>query len=452
MRNMCFILWIGFSFIFKYCCGIQATDVQQKQRYDQNYTLQLTPCPEITAQQGNDVTLCCKVSLLPEFSTVWWEREGAPTANTTLFYNNTAFLLLHTVTHDSQGKYLCNLIYKGKMLTKAAQMLDVSKYSTQKKNILYRESSNHSDLLLICKSKKLYDRIMWIWHSEETNVVMIAAEEGREPNVTGPIAPGQHTTMLYNGQQFNFHISPVKFIYNGTYKCVVNDKTIYSTSVLHTLRVSAEPPGGVFRNRPVVLTCEVSEVTDHVTLAWLSMEGGRGVLVKQEVLTKSSSKTLSITVDSVSEEKHLWQCAVFTGKNLSALVPITLTAPTQTPSSGKPNHTAVLHKEGDGRVAEDTGVRTAVVVSCGVTVCVVVVVGILFFFCHKQSPADIPSMTEMTSTDAVRVAMVKPQEEDELHYASVTVVGLCHGTNAESSNSEMPSATDTTIYSTVNIS
>lgn len=119
---------------------------------------------------------------------------------------------------------------------KVSSVLDVFLDThTQKKYILYRESSNSSNLALICKSKTSYDRIMWIRHLNQTEEVMIAAERAKDLRVHGVIVPANHSSTFYNGTDFIFHISPVKFSYSGTYRCLVNDKT-YSSLTLHTLR------------------------------------------------------------------------------------------------------------------------------------------------------------------------------------------------------------------------
>ncbi len=64
--------------------------------------------------------------------------------------------------------------------------------------------------------------------------------------------------------------------------CSVRLKSIF----LLLISVSVESPDGVLKNQSVVLNCEVSEVTDSVTLVWLRMEGNRGVLVKQQIMTE----------------------------------------------------------------------------------------------------------------------------------------------------------------------
>lgn len=78
------------------------------------------------AQHGTDVTLSCEVSRLPGSSTLQWEREGAPIANTSLLLNNTAYIILHSVDQRSQGKYTCKLRHRGKVELLGSRTLNVS--------------------------------------------------------------------------------------------------------------------------------------------------------------------------------------------------------------------------------------------------------------------------------------------------------------------------------------
>ena len=95
-----------------------------------------------------------------------------------------------------------------------------------------------------------------------------------------------------------------------------------------SVSVSAEPPGGQSRNQSVVLNCEISQLIGSVTLAWLRMKGGRGELVKQEVLTGRPPKTmLSLTLPSLREDQLHWACVVFTWSEFRAQVPLHLTLP-----------------------------------------------------------------------------------------------------------------------------
>ncbi|KAK7169119.1 hypothetical protein R3I93_005192 [Phoxinus phoxinus] len=190
-------------------------------------------------------------------------------------------------------------------------------------NTIYRQSSNNRDASLICKSVKEYKSWKWTWEprpNSETD--LIAVEKGGEVQVKGPIKPGRLSSTTYNKHVFNFHISPVNYDYSGKYRCITN-AGIYTTTMLHTIRVSVEPPDGVLRNQSVILTCEVSEVTGSVTLVWLRMEGNRGVLEKQQIMTEKNNKLqLAVNLSSNETDPLHWQCAVFTEETLRALAPI----------------------------------------------------------------------------------------------------------------------------------
>ncbi|XP_036430366.1 uncharacterized protein LOC118810597 [Colossoma macropomum] len=416
--------WTFLILISVFCCRSQAEGHMPK------------------AQHGTDVTLSCEVASLPESSTLQWEREGAPTSNTTLFLNNTAYIILHSVDQQSQGTYTCKLKQNGKVQMCWNRTVSVSEHTYSKKSFpLYRETSNSSDLTLICKSEKTYNRIRWQLHHPE--LIMIAAEKGQKPIVNGPIEPGTHTSTSYNGREFIFHVSPVRFNYSGIYKCVGDDQTTYSTITLHTVRVSADPPDGVFRNQSVVLTCEVSRGADRATLAWLRMEGNRAAWVKQDVLT-GSKRTLSVTLKSLSEGQLLWQCALFTESTLRAVAPIKLRL-----------------YAGDGVVESSVVIITAGAVAA----CVVILLGALLFYFQRKSAAGGQPRTEIkpgadpclsdsaltyVNRDGGHVAMAKAEEEEEeLHYASVTVRGVCDGARGNS-RKNTPGTSDSTIYSTVN--
>ncbi|XP_022536210.2 uncharacterized protein LOC103037674 isoform X3 [Astyanax mexicanus] len=288
------------------------------------------------AQRGTDVTLICEVHSLPEFSTLQWDGLGASIPNTTLFLNNTAYIILHSVDQHSQGTYNCTLRQNEKKEIKKSVTLSVTK-------------------------------------------------------------------------------------------------------------LSAEPPHGAFRNQSVVLTCEVSEVTDQMTLAWLRMEGNRAVLVKQGVLTnRNSTKTLTLIPRNLSDEQRMWQCAVFTENKLRALAPLSVFA--ETPQQG-------------GGVVEGT----ILFVGCAVVGCVVLLLGVLLFYCHRKSAAGAPSKEEKrlredqchsdsayVNRDDGHVVAVKPveEEEEELHYASITVARVCHG-EGRNCRKKAPATSDSTIYSNI---
>ncbi|XP_064170537.1 uncharacterized protein LOC135243029 isoform X7 [Anguilla rostrata] len=184
------------------------------------FAIKVEPSHWFTGYKGSDVVMSCEVSHLPDSATLDWERDREPTANTTLIYNNTAHIIIHSADQYSEGTYNCTLRWNGALI---------------------------------------------------------------------------------------FSIP----------------------TTLQFYKVSAVPPGGLSRSQSVVLNCEISQVIGSVTLAWLRMKGGRGELVKQEVLSEGHpEKMLSLTLPILSRDQLHWACAVFTESMLRAQVPLHLTLPT----------------------------------------------------------------------------------------------------------------------------
>ncbi|XP_059417998.1 uncharacterized protein LOC132152970 isoform X2 [Carassius carassius] len=276
-------------------------------------------------QRGSDVSLRCDVPLLSNSSTLHWEKDGEQTPNSTLMYNTSAYIILHTVDESSEGKYYCRLMQDGSVRTVKIHTLNVTSYSQNKRHTIYRQSAHNSDVSLIFKAKQNYHRLRWTWEQRpKSQIDLIAVEKGRAVQIKGPIKPGRNSFTTYSGQFFIFHISPVNFNYSGTYRSIT-EKSIYTITILRTIRVSVESPDGVLRIQSVDLTCEVSEVTDSVTLVWLRMEGNRGVLVKQQNMTeKNTMLRLTVNLSKYESDPLHWQCAVFTENTLRALAPITI--------------------------------------------------------------------------------------------------------------------------------
>nr|XP_021327871.1 uncharacterized protein LOC101884718 [Danio rerio] len=210
-----------------------------------------------------------------------------------------------------------------------------------KNHTIYRQSSSKSDVSLICKSSKKYDSWRWTWEKRPNSQIdLMTVEKGGKVQVKGPIKPGRFSSATYNSQAFTFHISPVLFNYSGTYRCIT-ETTIYTTTILHTIRVSVEPPGVVSRNQSVLLTCELSEVTESVTLVWLRMERNRGVLEQQKMMTEKNNKLhLTLNLSSYQTESLHWQCAVFTENQLRALAPVIVSFTSNAPTISPKNSTA----------------------------------------------------------------------------------------------------------------
>nr|XP_055072305.1 uncharacterized protein LOC129452465 isoform X1 [Misgurnus anguillicaudatus]XP_055072306.1 uncharacterized protein LOC129452465 isoform X1 [Misgurnus anguillicaudatus] len=217
-------------------------------------------------------------------------------------------------------------------------------------------------------------------------------------------------------------------------------------------------------NQSVVLTCEVSDVTDLMMLAWLIMDGDRGVLVKQQILNKKNSKKrLTVNVNSIQSDMQHWQCAVFTENKLKALAPITINLISNDPGKSTETPTSTYQ---DDTWTQDSHVQTMILLACSVTVCVLILLGLLVFKCQRKTFAgDGTSMTEMrpysntSQTDPVGTAegrdivLKSREEEEELHYASVTA-GCIQGADSllgTNASSKVLDSSSPVIYSAIKI-
>ncbi|XP_071211567.1 uncharacterized protein [Salvelinus alpinus] len=340
---------------------------------------------------GSDVSVRCEVSSIPDGATLQWERDGDSTSNTTLFYNKTAHMIIHTVDQNYQGRSNCNFRLNGELLFTVYTTLNVQTDTFNKPLIhLFRESSNSSEVKLICRYiyGSSYRRAAWTM-SRLTSVTLTSSDKIRSDRFSSP---------PFNGYDFPLHVSPVTFEDSGTFACFF-DTQLFGLVKLTTFRVSESggPPGG----QPVVLTCEVSEVSgDPVTLAWMRMEGSRGLLVKQDILTKSHpNRTLSVTLPSLRSDQLHWQCVVFTEGMLRATASLTLTLPTQTTMSSM-------------TVTTDNHLQTVVIVACIAMVVAGVLVGALVFYLKRKKTA-VTNLPLTQKNDPVYDNTTDPRRDQE---------------------------------------
>ncbi|XP_056321382.1 uncharacterized protein LOC130235036 [Danio aesculapii] len=397
---------------------------------------------------GSDVCLRCDVSLLSESSTLHWETDNEPTSNTTLIYNNSAYIILHTVDEHNTGQYYCRLTEDGKVQTVRNHTLNVKTHSYNRNiktnKTIYRESSSKNEVSLICKSSRKYNSWRWTWEKRPNSQIDLITVEKEEVQVKGPIKPGRFSSTTYNSQAFTFHISPVLFNYSGTYRCIT-ETTIYTTTILHTIRVSI----GVLGNQSVLLTCELSEVTESVTLVWLRMERNRGLLEQQNMMTDKNNKLqLTVNLSSYQTQPLHWQCAVFTENQLRALAPVIISftpGTTNTPTISTKVSTVSNQRSTDTLTApnqdtEDSGLKMVIIVSCAVTVSVLILLALLVFKCLRNT------------VDAGPVIGLKSQDDDDnIHYASVTLAASNQGADACHASSEVLDKNGVVIYSAIKV-
>ncbi|XP_024262325.1 uncharacterized protein LOC112237958 [Oncorhynchus tshawytscha] len=388
---------------------------------------------------GSDVSVLCEVSHIPDGAILQWERDGDSTSNTTLFYNKRAHMIIHTVDQNYQGRSNCSFRLNGQLLSTVYTTLNVQTGTFSNPLIhLFRESSNSSEVKLICRSSSpssSYRRAEWTVSRSTTSVTLTSSDKVRSDRFSSP---------SFNGHDFPLHVSPVTFEDSGVFTCFFEQHRFSSVKIT-TIRVSESggPPGG----QPVVVRCEVSEVsTDPVTLAWMRMEGSRWLLVKQDVLTKSHpNRTLSVTLPSLRSDQLHWQCAVFTEGMLRMTASLTLTLPTQTTMSSM----------------TDDCLWTVVIVGCIAMVVAGVLVGALVFYLKRKKTA-VTNLPLTQKNDPVYDNATDPRrdqesqkgqtgedENEEVHYSEFALGEPRLGdTNRVTARSNQESAV---IYSTLNI-
>ncbi|XP_061083016.1 uncharacterized protein LOC133116988 isoform X2 [Conger conger] len=289
------------------------------------FAVRLSPFPEV--QVGLDVSSRCEISRLPKSVILQWERKGDPRVNTTRLYNNSAYIIIHNANLQCNGEYTCSVRKdNGRLIVHAISTLRVTKYTYGKHSTLYRSSYNSNEVELTCQSTREYQTAKWSWEQPAKALETLAsADKDKSVQIERKTDRRRFSFSAFNGKHFSLRIAPVMFEDSGLYTCHFEHYNFAQVTLVN-IQVSVEPPGGVFRHEPAVLTCEVSDVTERLTLVWLRMEGHRGVLVKQEVLEMSESVgSLSLTLPGLTGDQLHWECAVFTESMLRARAPVHLT-------------------------------------------------------------------------------------------------------------------------------
>ncbi|KAJ8396345.1 hypothetical protein AAFF_G00019220 [Aldrovandia affinis] len=366
-------------------------------------------------REGSDVSRSCEVSRLPESATLEWERDGDPTTNTTLLCNSTAYIVIHSSDY-TQGKYNCTLRWNGQRIFSIYNTLKVIQGTYETSHTLYRGSFNGSEVVLVSRSSFVfYSRATWDWEPvlETREVLVTSAEKDKPALVSMERDTERFSSNVFNGNYFLLRISPVQFGDSGRYACHF-DRTLMALITLVTIQVSAEFPADRTRNQSAVLNCEISQVIDSVTLAWLRMEGDRGVLVKQEVLEPLDKRTLSLTLPSLHRDQLHWTCVVFTKSMLRAQAPLHLTLPPA------PTQTGLLE----------------ISLACAVAVCVGLLLGV--FLLYRRRAASAPSTAPMAENG-------EPSAPDAV-YNNVTDL---HNDQAPSTSPVAENGEPDTVYSNI---
>ncbi|XP_034142880.1 uncharacterized protein LOC105026256 isoform X3 [Esox lucius] len=345
---------------------------------------------------GSDVSFSCEVSRFPEGASLQLEIEGGPTSNSTLYINNTVQMVIQSVDQNYKGVYKCKFSLNGKNTFTISSKLNV-KTSSYSVIMLFRESSKNSKVNMMCRSSPglRYQQAQWIKSTSAKE--KLGVSNNRES--MDKFGRNQSSFPVFNGTDFPLQISPLAFENGGEFKCYIDGNLIVAFK-LTTIQVSAsEVPIG---SHPVVLKCELSEVSgDSVILGWLRMNGSRGLLVKQEVLTENHpNRTLSLTLTSLRSDQLHWQCVVFTKGMLRAGVPLILQGAT-----GSTGLTESIPSTSNMRV----------IVSCctALVAAGILLVLLVFYLKRKRTEPAVTSQPLTHKTEPVYDNITDPQPDHE---------------------------------------
>ncbi|XP_023684766.1 uncharacterized protein [Paramormyrops kingsleyae] len=337
--------------------------------------------PQSDSVIGSDASFSCEASRLPDSVTLQWEKKENHIPNTTLLYINTAHIIIHSVDMQSSGEYHCTFRKNGRLIYDVMKMLKVNQYSYSKPYTLYREASNSSKVTLINQHYERASKARWYWRPASHTTA-----KNKQPVSARMIFPSQG----FDGYYIPLHISPVTYEESGMYDLYINDY-FYNTITLVTLEVTLDPPGGLFGNKTLVLTCEVSETTNSLTLAWLRMEGNRGVLEKQEALNENQlDRKLRLTLSSPSRDQTHWACVIFRGRSLRAKASLQISLPA--PSASQNN-------------------IIPMVAAVGPLSAVFLVVALVLFYKRRQAAGVSPEAAEYVSESKAKYSSVLSLQE-----------------------------------------
>ncbi|XP_055487746.1 uncharacterized protein LOC129695013 [Leucoraja erinacea] len=180
--------------------------------------------------------------------------------------------------------------------------------------ILYRSSTDHSELHLVCSVSYGggYSRADWTWspHPLQQWKVIATAERSQPTiiNVNGTNFVNRLVTSgkLFDGKDFNVRIVPVVFQDAGLYICFL-EQNLFPTIDLITVKVTAEPSDAVTEGDNVTLTCSVSHVPGSMRLVWINDDGKR---VGEKTLTEED-KSPSLVIQKAERGRGNWRCVLF---------------------------------------------------------------------------------------------------------------------------------------------
>ncbi|XP_032868269.1 uncharacterized protein LOC116966232 [Amblyraja radiata] len=186
-------------------------------------------------------------------------------------------------------------------------MNDLGQDLYKKRYTLYRSSTGHSELHLVCSGSygRGYSRAQWAWTPRPLQQLKVIASADRSQpiitNVNGTNFVNRLVTSgkLFDGKDFNVRIVPVVFQDAGVYVCYLESNPFISIDLI-TVKVTAEPSDAVTEGDNVTLTCYVSRVIGSMRLVWINGDGKR---VGEKALTEEE-KSPSLVIQKAERGNY----------------------------------------------------------------------------------------------------------------------------------------------------
>ncbi|XP_041050288.1 uncharacterized protein LOC121281410 [Carcharodon carcharias] len=229
---------------------------------------------------GSDITLSCTISRLSDTVSLHWKQRGSSQQNgrkntDEIHLNNTVYLIVRHVGAGNQNLYTWEVQENNSIVLTGNTNVDVDWDLHEKKYTLYRSSTDHSEIDLICEALSKFSKTEWTWSSryfqnQEKEIASAYKSQPIDVNRTyfgNRLVP---TKTNFNGKNFSVRIVPVLFDDAGVYTCLLGK---YEIVTITLIIVKAEPSDAVIEGDTVTLTSSVSDVTESKRLVWINSDG-----------------------------------------------------------------------------------------------------------------------------------------------------------------------------------
>ncbi|XP_078391725.1 uncharacterized protein LOC144674077 [Cetorhinus maximus] len=179
---------------------------------------------------GSDITLSCTISRLSDTVSLHWKQRGSSQQNgrkntDEIHLNNTVYLIVRHVGAGNQNLYTWEVQENNSIVLTGYTNVDVDWDLHNKKYTLYRPSTDHSELALICEVHSESTKTKWTWSSryfqnQEKEIASAYKSQPIDVNRTyfgNRLVP---TETNFNGKNFSVRIVPILFDDAGAYTCI----------------------------------------------------------------------------------------------------------------------------------------------------------------------------------------------------------------------------------------